>query len=95
MGEEKKEKEKRRILSPEDTAVLLRELADRISGVGSEFDKDLLPSTASLQKLKLSLKRPKDSTNFVVQCKVKPKHDKDSRAESTGEGEGHPQPAGE
>jgi len=95
MGKEKKEKAERSILSPGDTAVLLRELADRISGVGSEFDKDLPPSTARLQKLKLSLKRAKDSTNFVVKCKVKPKYDKDARAESTGEGEGLPQAAGE
>ena len=98
MGEEKKEKKEKKeksTLSPEDTAALLRGLADRISGVGSERDKDLLPSTAGLQKLELGLKRAKDSANFVVKCKVKPKHDKDLKAESTGEGEDHPQSVGE
>jgi hypothetical protein len=95
MGEEKKEKKEKSTLSAEDTAALLRGLADRISGVGSKGDKDPPPSTAGLQKLELSLKRAKDSATFVVKCKVKPKHHKDSRVESTGEREQHPQSVGE
>lgn len=60
----------RNLLSPEETAALLRELADRIGGVGAEFDKDLIPSNAAFRKLKLSLKGVKESNLFVVKCEV-------------------------
>ena len=78
----RKENKEKSILSPEETAALLRELADRISGVGPEVDKDLMPSNGAFRKLKLSLKGVSDSNHFVVKCKFKPAHERDSKGQS-------------
>lgn len=81
MGKEKEGKEKL-IMSPEETATLLRELADRISGVSAEFEQDQTPTNGAFQKLKLSLKRAKgESNHFVVKCKIKPEYPKDAKEE--------------
>jgi hypothetical protein len=87
MGKENKEKS---ILSPEETAALLRDLADRISGVGPEFDKDLVPSNGAFRKLKLSLKGVRDSNLFVVKCKVKPAYERDSKGQPPVQRQDHP-----
>lgn len=79
------------ILSAEKTAVLLREVADRISGVGTEFDSDNLPSNGGFRKLKLSLKRVKDSNQFEVKCKVKPSYEGKAGEEGTSTGDDRPQ----
>ncbi len=90
MGKDDKEK---LVLSTEEAAALLRQLADRISGVEAEFESDLLPSDGSFEKLKLSLKRAKNSTGFVIKCKVKPAHEKKSDKEEEAQEEDRPQSA--
>lgn len=82
MGKDSKQKN---VLSPKETAALLRQMADLVSGVGTEFEKDVQPSKGGFQKLKLSLKRARDSDNFVVKCKVKPEHGTDASQQAATE----------